>query len=41
MVDGKDCEFCEIFNGYYVYCVEDEVVMYCEKIEEKKRKVGL
>jgi len=39
--DGKDRELREILNGHYVYCAEDEVAMYREKIEEKKRKAGL
>ena len=39
--DGKDRELREILNGHYVYCAEDEVAMYRENIEEKKRKAGL
>ncbi len=39
--DGKDRELREILNGHYVYCAEDEVAMYREKLKRRKRKAGL
>lgn len=39
--DGKDRKLREISNHHFVYCSEDEVAMYREKLEKKKDKQSL